>query len=52
MRTCERGDRPGTTRCRAISLGFVALIWLLEIVDTAADHRLDDLGVEPRPARA
>jgi len=46
--TLRRGDRPGITTAAVISLGFVALIWVLEIADTAADHRLDDLGVEPR----
>jgi membrane associated rhomboid family serine protease len=28
--------------------GFVVLLWVLEIVDTAADHRLDAHGVQPR----
>lgn len=43
------GERPRTlTVAAAISIGFVVLIWLLEIADTAADHRLDGLGVEPR----
>lgn len=28
--------------------GFVVLLWLLEIVDATADHRLDQYGIEPR----
>lgn len=28
--------------------GFVVLLWLLEIVDASADHRLDQYGIEPR----
>ena len=27
---------------------MVALMWILEIVDVAVDHRLDRLGIEPR----
>ena len=30
--------------------GFTALLWVLEVVDTAADHRLDQYGVQPREA--
>ncbi|HWJ82287.1 MAG TPA: rhomboid family intramembrane serine protease [Nocardioides sp.] len=28
--------------------GFTALLWLIEIVDTAMNHRLDQYGVQPR----
>lgn len=28
--------------------GFVALLWVLEIVDTVSGHRLDAYGVQPR----
>ena len=49
MTSYRRADQPATwARAAAISVGFVALLWVLEIADTAADHRLDDLGVEPR----
>ncbi len=49
MTSYRRSDQPGTwTLAAVISIGFVVLIWALEIVDTAAGHRLDDLGVEPR----
>ena len=40
---------PGTwLRASIIVIGFVALLWVLELADTAADHRLDGLGVQPR----
>ena len=40
---------PGTwLRASIIAIGFVALLWVLELVDTAANHRLDELGVQPR----
>jgi membrane associated rhomboid family serine protease len=29
-------------------LGIVLLMWALEVVDTALDHRLDRYGIEPR----
>ncbi len=31
-----------------IVLAMVALMWAAELVDTAADHRLDQYGIEPR----
>ena len=30
------------------ALGFVALLWMIEVVDAIADHRLDQYGVHPR----
>ena len=30
------------------ALGFVALLWVIEIVDALVNHRLDDLGIRPR----
>ncbi len=30
------------------AVGFVALLWLIEIIDALADHRLDQYGVHPR----
>ncbi len=51
MSTYRPVDRPSTWGVAAVaSLGFVALIWVLEIADTIAEHRLDDYGVEPREA--
>jgi len=32
----------------ALVAGMVALMWVSEVVDLAADHRLDRLGIEPR----
>jgi membrane associated rhomboid family serine protease len=31
-----------------IVIALVALMWVLEIVDVALDHRLDEYGIEPR----
>ena len=42
-------DEPATwVRAAGLVGGFVALLWLLEIVDTLAAHRLDAYGVQPR----
>ncbi len=30
------------------TFGFTALLWAIEIVDAASDHRLDQYGVQPR----
>lgn len=30
------------------AVGFVALLWLIEVIDAIADHRLDQYGVRPR----
>jgi membrane associated rhomboid family serine protease len=30
--------------------GMVALMWVLEVIDVIADHRLDRLGIEPHEA--
>ena len=35
-----------------VLLAIVALMWVLEIVDVALDHRLDDYGIEPRDVDA
>lgn len=32
----------------AVVGGMAALMWLLEIIDGIADHRLDEYGIEPR----
>ncbi|MEU8676905.1 rhomboid family intramembrane serine protease [Streptomyces sp. NPDC048560] len=42
-----------TTGARAVAagalmLGWVALLWVLEGIDTAADHSLDTYGISPR----
>lgn len=42
-------DRPSTwLRALVNTVGFVALLWALELVDVFLDHRLDRLGVQPR----
>ncbi len=42
----SRGDRIGTAA--KLMAGWVALLWLLEVIDTATGHALDDYGVVPR----
>ena len=40
--------RPTWQTAGIVAGAFVALLWVLEIVDTASGHRLDDYGVRPR----
>jgi membrane associated rhomboid family serine protease len=42
----ERGS--GRSDGFALVVGMVALMWLTEVVDSLADHKLDRLGIEPR----
>lgn len=46
MRTTER--RPAWTKAAVLIGGFVLVLWVLEIVDTASGHPLDAYGVRPR----
>ena len=39
---------PAWQQAAAATLLFTALLWAIEIVDTAMDHRLDQYGVQPR----
>lgn len=39
---------PVWQRALALVGGFVVLLWVLEIIDAAAGHRLDEYGVQPR----
>ena len=50
MRSVSTAAAPRSTRLDGFRvLGIlIALMWLSEIVDTAADHRLDQYGIEPR----
>ncbi len=49
MSTTRPVDEPSTwVRAGVLVGGFVAALWLLEFVDTAAGHRLDQYGVQPR----
>jgi membrane associated rhomboid family serine protease len=41
-------DREGYGRALQLLLAMVLLMWGLEVVDTALDHRLDQYGIEPR----
>lgn len=40
--------RPRWVRAGLLAGGFVALLWLLEIIDAASGHQLDRLGIRPR----
>jgi membrane associated rhomboid family serine protease len=40
--------REGYGRALQLLLAMVLLMWVLEVVDTALDNRLDRLGIEPR----
>jgi membrane associated rhomboid family serine protease len=41
-------DKEGYGRALQLLLAMVLLMWGLEVVDTALDHRLDRYGIEPR----
>src|SRR4051812_9418611 len=43
-------DRLGSDRTNALLLvaAMIALMWILEVVDVVADHRLDNYGIHPR----
>jgi membrane associated rhomboid family serine protease len=43
-------ERLGSDRTNALLLVavMIALMWVLEVVDVAADHRLDQYGIHPR----
>jgi membrane associated rhomboid family serine protease len=45
--TAPRGADPRRTAL-LILFGLVALMWIVEVVDVAVDHRLDRYGIEPR----
>ncbi|WP_030322158.1 rhomboid family intramembrane serine protease [Streptomyces sp. NRRL B-3229] len=42
----SRGDR--AKAAAKLMLGWVALLWLLEVVDVASGHALDGFGITPR----
>jgi len=44
----SRGDR--AKAAAKLMVGWVALLWLLEVVDAASGHALDSLGIMPRRA--
>ncbi len=39
---------PAWQQAAVVTIAFTALLWLIEIVDTAMNHRLDQYGVQPR----
>jgi membrane associated rhomboid family serine protease len=45
--TAPRGDDPRRAAL-LILFALVALMWVVEVVDVALDHRLDRYGIEPR----
>lgn len=45
-REWSRGDR--VRAAGKLMLGWVALLWLLEVVDVVSGHALDSLGITPR----
>ncbi|MGW6294424.1 rhomboid family intramembrane serine protease [Streptomyces sp. NPDC055058] len=46
VRQWSRGERARTAA--VVMVAWVALLWLLEVVDAASGHRLDGFGVRPR----
>ena len=47
-RTTSADPTVGWLRAGALSLGFVALLWLAEVVDASRGVDLDHYGIEPR----
>lgn len=48
MSDLRPGRRDEAATALITTVGFVALLWALEIIDTLADHRLDQFGIQPR----
>ncbi|WP_200303975.1 rhomboid family intramembrane serine protease [Streptomyces adelaidensis] len=46
QREWSRGDR--AKAAAKLMVGWVALLWLLEVIDVASGHALDDFGIMPR----
>ena len=44
----ETAARPTWQTAGLVAVGFVALLWVLEILDTVSGHALDAYGVHPR----
>lgn len=46
----EQGSTPTDPRVAGLKLvvGMVAVMWVLEVVDAIANHRLDEYGIQPR----
>ena len=39
---------PAWQQAAIVTVAFTVLLWVIEVVDTAAGHRLDQYGVQPR----
>lgn len=50
MSTPARTDRSDRTNGLLVVAAMVTLMWVLEIIDVIAGHRLDAYGIEPRAA--
>lgn len=48
MSTTQRAAAPVWSRAAVVILGFVGLLYVIELVDQAMDNRLDQEGVQPR----
>jgi membrane associated rhomboid family serine protease len=48
IRTTSADPTVGWVRAGVLSLGFVALLWLAEIVDASQGGELDQYGIQPR----
>lgn len=48
----DQGSTPTDPRVAGLKLvvGMVAVMWVLEVVDAIANHRLDEYGIQPREA--
>lgn len=46
--TTPGAQRPAWQVAGAAAVAFVALLWVIEVVDVAASHRLDGWGIRPR----
>ena len=44
----KRADGPAWGRAAVVTGAFVAVLWVLEILDYASGHQLDAYGIEPR----
>jgi membrane associated rhomboid family serine protease len=43
-----RSGLAGVVRTAVVMVGFVTLLWVIEIADTLSQHRLDQWGISPR----
>lgn len=48
MSTVRTEPRPAWQGAAALTGGFVVLMWVMEVLDTLAGHRLDAYGITPR----